>query len=143
MLFESNNNYLDMIMGLEYLSNEKVNDTDELTKGFLKGNMFENEYLPYKNLTFLKPSLKTEREKELFDIMKYSFAMNDYNLYLDVHPDNMEILRRFKDASNKLDMLTKKYAEKYGPIYLDQTNYQTYKWLSSPWPWDREDGKYV
>lgn len=143
MLFESNN-YLDMLMGLEYLSSENASyNADDITTEFLKGNMFENEYEPYKNYTCLKPTLKTDRERELFEIMKYSFAMNDYNLYLDLHPENMEILNKFKAASNKLDILVKEYTRKYGPLELSQNNYPTFKWLTSPWPWDREDGKYV
>ena len=27
-------------------------------EGFYKGNMFPNEYVPYKNLTYIKPKIK-------------------------------------------------------------------------------------
>lgn len=79
MLFDSDsyfNGYNDMLYnfpGLDF--SKKYEEKDE---GFLKGNMFPNEYTPYKNYTYLIPKLKTEKDKDLFKVMEASFAINDY-----------------------------------------------------------------
>ena len=85
MLFDSDsyfNGYNDMLYnfpGLDF--SKKYEEKDE---GFLKGNMFPNEYKPYKNYTYLIPKLKTEKDKDLFKVMEASFAVNDYVLALDM-----------------------------------------------------------
>ena len=147
MLFENDNNYLNMLFNLDNQNNfNNYNSSLEVLsdeEGFLRGNMFANEYVPYKNLTYIKPKIKDEREKDIFKIMEVAFAINDYNLFLDVHPDNTNILNKYKACSEKLKRLTKEYEEKYGPLSIDVANYSTFRWIESPWPWEREDGKYV
>lgn len=141
MLFENNNNYLDMFLSMPNTNGSaKTVSTEE---GFLRGNMFADEYVPYKNLTYIKPKLKGQEEKDLFKIMELCFAINDYNLYLDLNPKDTEILNKYKEATEKLRMLTKAYEEKYGPLSINASAYNTFKWIDAPWPWEREDGKYV
>lgn len=156
MLFE-NNDYVDMLFNLNgvnygdfnknnYMnSNMKNNVTAEnqiSSEGFLRGNMFENLYVPYKNYKYQMPKLKSEKDRMLFKIMEYSFMINDYNLYLDVHPNDTNIFTKFKTASNDLKELTRKYESMYGPLELEDTD-KSFNWIDSPWPWEREDAKYV
>ncbi|MBQ6841266.1 MAG: spore coat protein CotJB [Bacilli bacterium] len=94
-------------------------------------------------MTYIKPKLKTERERDLFKVMEVAFAINDYNLYLDVHPEDQKILSKYKACTEKFRRLTKEYEEKYGPLSIDAANYKTFKWIESPWPWEKEDSKYV
>lgn len=144
MLFENDTNYLNMLFNLDKPSNNYDNMYNQNNEvGFLRGNMFDNEFKPYKNMTYIKPKLSTQREKDLFKIMESAFMINDYNLYLDVHPDDANILNKYKMSADKLRMLTKEYEDKYGPLCITSANYDTFKWLESPWPWDKEDGKYV
>ena len=147
MLFENDNNYLSMLFNANNMDNYNktsgVPAVENDTEGFLRGNMFSNEYVPYKNMTYIKPKLKSERERDLFKVMEVAFAINDYNLYLDVHPENTSILNKYKACTEKFRRLTKEYEEKYGPLSIDASNYSTFKWIESPWPWDKEDGKYV
>jgi len=145
MLFENNNNYLDMLLGMPNMDMSYNHDVKTVSdeEGFLRGNMFADEYVPYKNLTYIKPKLKDEREKDLFKIMEVCFAINDYNLYLDVHPEDTTILNKYKECTEKLRRLTKEYEQKYGPLSINASAYNTFKWIESPWPWEREDGKYV
>lgn len=144
MLFENNNNYLDMFLGMPNSNmNYNVPKTVSEEEGFLRGNMFANEYEPYKNMTYIKPKIKGERELYLFKIMEVCFAINDYNLYLDVHPNDKDILTKYKTATEKLHRLTKEYEEKYGPLSINASAYDTFKWIESPWPWEKEEGKYV
>ena len=58
-------------------NNNNVLDAKE---GFLRGNMFKDEYLPYKNMTYINIRPKSDREAKLFNVMQYSFAINDLNL---------------------------------------------------------------
>lgn len=147
MLFENDNNYLNMLFNINNMDN--YNKTGAMpavendTEGFLRGNMFSNEYVPYKNMTYINPKLKTQRERDLFKVMEVAFAINDYNLYLDVHPEDTSVLNKYKACTEKFRRLTKEYEEKYGPLSIDASNYNTFKWIESPWPWDKEDGKYV
>lgn len=148
MLFENDNNYLNMLFNVNnnmnnYNGLNQVPEVESDSEGFLRGNMFTREYVPYKNMTYIKPKLKTERERDLFKVMEVAFAINDYNLYLDVHPEDTSILNKYKACTEKFRRLTKEYEEKYGPLSIDASNYSTFKWIESPWPWDKEDGKYV
>ena len=65
-------------------------------EGFLRGNMFKDEYMPYKNYSYISISPKSEREAELFNVMQYEFAINDLNLYLDLNPNNEYALNILK-----------------------------------------------
>lgn len=144
MLFENENPYLDMILNLgtnEYLN--KVEPSSKDLEKYLRGNMFDSEFIPYKNMTFKNPKISGTKEKELFEIMMYSFMINDYNLYLDLHPEDSQMYEKFKKAIECLDDLKEKYIKKYGPLEVCESNYPNYMWLKSSWPWDKKDGKYV
>ena len=140
MLFE-NNEYLDLLFNP--VDNYKYESQDDITEGFYKGNMFKNEYKAYKNYTYIKPIVKNKQEELMLEIMKYTFAINDYNLFLDLHPDNKDMLNKYKMCVMNLDKVTKEYEKNYGPLNLLNSDYNTFKWVESPWPWDREDGMYV
>jgi spore coat protein JB len=102
--------------------------------GFMYGNMFSDEYDPYKNYKVAKLDSKTEKGNLLLKIYQYDFALNDLSLYLDLHPDDMdvyEIFKRYTEEENKyIDM----YVKMYGPMELDDSPYNNYKWDKGPWP---------
>lgn len=146
MLFENDNSYLDMVMnipGLDYLNNSHEQEKEEKYEDFYRGNMFDKEFIPYKNMTYIAPKVKSEKQKELLAIMKCNFMLIDYNLYLDVHPDDTMILNKYKKVAKTLEDKTKEYEKKYGPLCNTSADYNTFKWIESPWPWNKEDGKYV
>lgn len=143
MLFENENPYLDMILNLGEIESINVGTNQDELMGFYKGNMFDSEYEPYRNLTYIKPKITSEREEALLKVMKYNFMVIDYNLYLDLHPDDQNILNKYKNAAEKLEECKKAYIKKYGPLCITEASYPKYEWLNSPWPWDKEDGKYV
>ncbi len=77
-----------------------------------------------------------ERCQLMKQIMEYSFAAHDWNLYLNTHPNDRMALRFFKEMSKKAMELKKIYAEKYGPINVsDVNNDQEWTWINEPWPW--------
>ena len=104
-------------------------------EGFLVGNAFKNEYIPYQNYKPVKVSINNEKEELLFNINEYSFMMHDMNLYLDNYPNDREALRKFNEFRSKKDELVKNYERKYGPLEVtssvDNTNFN---WVSN-WPW--------
>lgn len=140
MLFENDDFDLNMAIFMPDVNiNQDVNLVDPM-EGFLRGNMFKDEYLPYKNLTYFKLSPCSEKDAYLLKIMALSFAVNDLNLYLDLHPDDRFVFEKFKKYGEELKNLSKEYAKVYGPLELTQTKGNKYDWLDSPWPWDAKGG---
>ncbi len=125
--------------------NQNCPDLTSVKEGFLRGNMYESEYKPYKNMTYSKIIPKTKREELLLEIMELCFAINDLNLYLDLHAENKEILKKFHELVEKLCTKEMEYVKKFGPLELiDNESLEKFKWIEEPWPWQNEGGaKYV
>ena len=102
--------------------------------GFMYGNMFKNEYDPYKNYKVTNLSSNTSKGNLLLKIYQYDFALNDLSLYLDLHPEDKDVYKVFKRYTEELDNLVKKYEHEYGPMELDNSNYNDYLWEEGPWP---------
>ena len=105
-------------------------------EGFLRGNMFKNEYKPYKSLTYVDIRPQSDREAKLFNVMQFSFAINDLNLYLDLHPDDTRVVRLFEELVKEEKQAKKEYMEKYGPLTVTKVKGDKFDWIESPWPWD-------
>lgn len=140
MLFEDNNFDINMALfmpDVDFSRNPNILDPMD---GFLRGNMFKNEYEPYKNLTYFKLEPKNEKEKKLYKIMALSFAINDLNLYLDLHPEKKEVFELFKKYVEEKDCLCKEYVKMYGPLEINETTGAKFNWIDSPWPWEKRGG---
>lgn len=77
----------------------------------------------------------------LQQINEVSFAVNDMILYLDTHPEDKKALSYFADISKKRNTLMAEYAEKYGPLTIDDaavSSENVWKWSEQPFPWERE-----
>ena len=105
-------------------------------EGYLKGNAFKNEYVPYKNYKVAKLNINNERDEMLINIGQYSFMMHDMNLLLDINPNNKEALKKFSEYRNKLNELVIRYERKYGPLMVksEVDDATSFNWLSN-WPW--------
>ncbi len=80
----------------------------------------------------------TKNEK-LFEIQKYNFAAYDMLLFLDTHPNDKKAFRMFKDLVEKLKMKKREYEAEYGPLEAyNAADFDTFKWLEEPWPWERK-----
>ena len=131
--FNNQENYHDMkTMGRNKLYSSK--------EGFLRGNMWVDEYAPYKGMSYVNLTPTCEREALLYKIMELDFAVNDLNLYLDLHPEDYEIYDKFKKYVQECINLKDEYAKKYGPLSLEETTGAKYNWLNNPWPWDKSGG---
>ena len=120
---------------------EDRHDIDLFTvnEGFNAGNMFRNEYDAYKNYKYGKLVARNEKDKILLCIYEYDSALNDLNLYLDIHPDNMEMYKLFKKINKERKYYVDLYEERYGPLELTTTDYANYEWLNGPWPFEGVD----
>lgn len=131
------NNYDDIdfnVASINYNNKSKLYNIDE---GFNKGNMFRNLYSKYKNHVYVL-KINNEKDKLLFDLQSYIFALKDINLYLDVHPDDKEMLKKFSEVLEKLNKLKEQYINKYGPLCInDVKSTNKWTWINNPWPWDK------
>ena len=145
MLFDDNLGFISYNLYNNMSDNNTKNvELATIEDGFFKGNMFKNEYKPYKNYEYRKVMAKNECEALLLDIMELAFAINDLNLYLDLHPNDEDMLKKFNVLVEKSCQKEMEYVKKYGPLeVIDSHSNQKFEWINSPWPWEREDNKYV
>lgn len=152
MLFDDNLGFIAYslypnMMNDNNTSNNSDNNSDlvSVSEGFMKGNMFASEYKPYKNYACKKIIPKTKKEEELLEIMELSFAINDLNLYLDLHPHDREMLEKFNKLVEISCQKEMEYVKTYGPLeVIDSDSSSSFEWIKNPWPWEREDDtKYV
>lgn len=78
-----------------------------------------------------------ERNALLKQIMAFSFAAYDWNLYLDTHPCDSLGISMHKSMTEKADKLKREYVQKYGPLTAaDVESDDSWTWIENPWPWD-------
>ena len=110
-------------------------------EGFIKGNLFKNLYQQYKNYQPMTLVPKSEQEEELLNLNQIQFAMHELNLYLDVFPNDQEMLKKFTMYRNNYNKLLEDYEQKYGSININSNvlNNIPFEWSTTPWPWNRRD----
>lgn len=140
MLFEDNNFDINMSLFMPDIDFSCDSNILDPMEGLERGNMFKDEYKPYKNLTYFKLKASTEKEKLMLKIYAYSFAINDLNLYLDLHPDKKDIFDLFKKYVKEKERLCKEYERLFGPLEITGDTGSKYDWIDSPWPWDNKGG---
>lgn len=140
MLFEDNDFDVNMAFFIPDVDFNRTGNVLSPMEGFLRGNMFKDEYEPYKNLTYFKLNPSNDKERLLYQVMAYSFAINDLNLYLDLHPDNKGMLDLFKKYVKEEKELCNEYVNKYGPLEVNEVKGQKFDWINSPWPWETRGG---
>ena len=146
MLFD--NNDLDVNLDYAFLNLTGLSDISSLNErhflsakeGFLRGNMFNNEYKPYKNLTYVNIHPKNYIEAKLYNVMSYSFAINDMNLYLDVHPEDRRAYALLKELIVEEEKAKKDYIMSYGPLDICDTKGDKFNWIDGPWSWENMGG---
>ncbi len=148
MLFDNTEfNYeisLFQIPGNDFNLDNRIDKFYTPEEGFLRGNMMKEEYAPYKKWTFMKLKPETERESLLFQLMSYSFAINDLNLYLDMYPEDKEAFHLFQKYVCDKNEIESMYISQYGPMTVTESKKEPFDWIKNPWPWDSSGGtKYV
>ena len=127
----NNYNYYD---SFEYPNNVELYGAYE---GYLKGNMFKNLYEQYKNYKPDTIRSTSEKEQDLFNLNQIGFALHDLNLYLDVNPNNKQILDLFSKYKELYNELFTQYEAKYGAICVNNVNEKThFEWEKTLFPWE-------
>ena len=111
-------------------------------EGLNRGNMFSDQYDPYKNY-YYKVVVRGKREELLLKIQELTFAVIDLNIYLDVYPNDIECLELYKKYNKELNNLKSAYEKEYGPLEAsDVTSTREFTWIKNPWPWDNKGGNF-
>lgn len=78
----------------------------------------------------------------LKQLQSYNFAAYDMLLYLDTHPDDKSAFNLFKSLVEKTKNQKNEYEQRFGPLtpYSSAAS-ETFDWLNSPWPWEKEANK--
>ena len=111
------------------------NSLYEPYQGFIRGNMFKKLYDQYGKLYEIKPI--NEQAELLTYIDMFDFACIDLSLYLDIYPNNQQIINLYNQIKNEKNNIINKYESNYGPLMLNNSLNENYwLWDNSPWPWE-------
>lgn len=131
-------NYQNMFPNNYTIPNTNTNSSIADSKiGFKRGNLFNNLYDEYKNYKPQELKASNEREDLILQIDENRFAIIELGLYLDLYPNDTNILNKYNSYLRKEKELITIYESKYGPMTLNspvQTN--NWLWNNSPWPWE-------
>jgi len=123
------------IFNLEKKAEEVLNPKE----GLRIGNLFYNLYQPYKHYEPRELVARDEKEVIMLKIQELSFAINDLVLYLDLNPNNEEMIHLFRQCSTELKRVCEIYVEKYGPLLIEEDLKDGFNWYKGPWPWEGKD----
>ena len=137
MLFDNNDFGLISFIGMS--DNNQEQPIYSIDEGFMKGNMFPNEYKPYKNFKARPIKTNNKKDEKLYKIMSLGFAITDLNLYLDLYPNDQEKLQKFKSLVKQKENLEEEFIKEYGPLKLEQVNGNNFNWVSD-FPWEKSGG---
>lgn len=102
-----------------------------------RGNLFNNLYTPYKNYQYNKLNPTNKREELLFNVLMYNFILTELNLYLDIYPQDKNMINLYNQYLEEKKKAYFEYTKFFGPLTLDDpSNNNNWSWLSSPWPWE-------
>ena len=114
------------------------NDLFSSSEGFMMGNMFKNTYVPYK--AYRPASLSaTDEQSDLFlRLSEAEFAAHDLNLYLDLHPQDGNMLEVFNQYRKEANALLEEYESKYVPINTSSNVLEDspFRWTIDNFPWN-------
>ena len=108
-------------------------------EGYTKGNMFKDEYLEYKNYKPQRLIPKSPQEEALLNLNQVQFAMHDANLYLDVFPDDSNMMNEYIKYRNQYNRLLDEYESKFGVLNTNSNGIMNipFIWEEQSFPWDR------
>ena len=130
----SNNNYNKPM----FTKDESPASLYDPYNGFIRGNMFPSLYNSYKLNKPLDITPQNDKEALLLYLNATSFAAHDINLYLDIYPDDRDMIELFNQYKMEANKLMGEYQNKYGPLVVNSeaTNKIPWSWDDNPWPWE-------
>ena len=114
------------------------NDLADPKTAFLRGNLFNSLYNPYKNYKYRELKPKNKEEELLYNILKHNFVLTELDLYLDIYPMDRNIIGTYNKILNDKQKLCDMYEQNYGPLTLEGLNIGSgnWNWVKGPWPWE-------
>lgn len=118
--------------------NETNNDLYSPYEGFIRGNLYKELYDPYKISQPYQIRPMNEQAEILTKIDALCFSCVDLNLYLDVFPDDTNMIDLYNKYNREKESLIKDYESRYGPLKLSSESLNVYPWAWNklPWPWN-------
>lgn len=138
-----NSNYYKNFNNQHISNNQNFNSNQDLFDpytGFIHGNMFPKLYDPYKLDKPYEIKPLNEQAQMLTQIDALKFATIDLGLYLDVYPDDRNMLNTFNQYRVRANELKREYDSKYGPLLLSDDSLTAFPWAwdDRPWPWENK-----
>lgn len=107
-------------------------------QGFIRGNLFPNLYDPYKISRPFEVEPMNEQAELLTYIDSLTFAAHELNLYLDIYPNDQQMIQKFNEYRNEANKAIQQYENAYGPLLInsDANKVTPWAWDNRPWPWE-------
>ena len=134
-IFQDNQNYFRD----SYYATRQDNEINlfDPQEAFMLGNLFKNLYMSYKGFSNYCLQPMNQRQKALLEVQINEFAAHEINLYLDMHPNNQEMINLYHHYIQKAKKAKKDFEKQYGPLMVqDSTETNRFEWIKSPWPWE-------
>lgn len=80
-----------------------------------------------------------EQQKMMREYQIADFCVHEAVLFLDTHPENKKAMEYYRKAQAKLESVLKTYEAKFGPITADAVKSMGWNWITTPWPWQKEE----
>lgn len=132
-----NNNYNQPLYNQQ--SNKQISNLSDPYIGFISGNMFPDLYNAYKLSSPLEVEPMNEQAELLTYIDALCFATIDLGLYLDLHPNDKNVISLFNKYREQKKQYEREYESKFGPLFLSSDAMNTFPWAwnKMPWPWQK------
>ena len=109
-------------------------------EGYIRGNLFNNLYDQYKDYRPAKLIPNNEQAELLLNINQTTFAAHDMRLYLDLHPDDQNMIRLFNNMQEQAKNAMNEYERRFGPIQADSPSENNmFSWQVYSFPWEMEE----
>lgn len=123
--------------------NNMINNNQKLAgpyEGFIKGNLFNNLYNQYKSYRPTRLSPNNEQAELLLNVDQTTFAAHELKLYLDVYPNDTNMINLYNEYQKIASEQIKAYERKYGPLLADSPSANnSFSWEAYSWPWETEE----
>ncbi len=117
-----------------------VQNLKEPYEGFIRGNLFDHLYRQYQNYRPTRLVPNNEQAELLLNVDQLSFAAHELNLYLDVYPNDAQMINLFNRYQQMANEAVKAYEKKYGPLTINSlSNTDQFSWEAYAWPWEMEE----
>ena len=122
--------------------NNQTNNNNLATplEGYIRGNLFNDLYKPYKNYRPARIVPNNEQAELLLNLNQLDFAAHELRLYLDVFPTDRNMIQLFNKYQQMATEAMNAYEQKFGPIAANTPSENTqFSWQAYAWPWEMEE----